>query len=904
MARTISAVLCAAPLLVALSWMDGFPDAEAGTNEWTTTGPAGGTIQALAVDPRTPGTLYAGTLKGVFKSTDGGNRWNTTNTDQPVSSLAIDPQAPTTIYAGAYRAFTNSPNVLKSTDGGATWSASLPIPVFSDVSALAVDPQRQSIVYAGTWYGLFKSTDGGMTWRLSSAGLTGLALMVSAIAIDPVVPDNMFAGTSEGIFMSTNGGGSWSATSLHTPTGQIVFDPATPATLYAAAGLDVYRSADGGSTWTKLDTGLGVSVGALAIDPQTPATLYAATGSTIFKSVDGGASWKRKARPGARILTLAIDPLNPANVYAGAEEQGVLKSADAGESWSHSSAGMRLRETYDLAIDTRDPTVIYASTFGGVLKSAGGESDWTQTDLTVPVYRLAIDPGNPSTLYAGTVYTGIYKTPDGGATWIASFSGAWALSLAVSPETPATIYAGYEIPRDRPVPRNFGVIKSTDGSRSYSRTGIVLSYSPIVALAIDPRTPDTVYAGTSGYNTGFEGRGVFKSTDGGSSWVAINTGLNHPDVRALAIDPQAPNTLYAATNGGVYKSTDGGAGWSAVNAGLADLSIVTLAIDPRNPASVYAGTAGGGVFKSADGGDSWTPLGTGLPPGPVNKLVVGPTDPATVYAATNSGAYVLQERKRNRPPAADAGPDLVVEATGSDGAMVTLDGSGSSDPDGDALAFGWSCPAGRATGVRPTVGLPMGTTTVTLTVSDPQGTTATDTVQISVRDTTPPALQAALTRTDKVGGSEGTFLVGYGATDLCSSPSVTAVMGMPAGGEALRVEYAPDGSEAGRSRVVVDFGKGLITLEGGDEATLRALLARMVADGGARVAPGQELGLRLDAERKQRYTFTFNAGVLVEEKAPAISLSATAYDAAGNSSTASAAPVFGGVKSRGGGARR
>jgi len=89
-----------------------------------------------------------------------------------------------------------------------------------------------------------------------------------------------------------------------------------------------------------------------------------------------------------------------------------------------------------------------------------------------------------------------------------------------------------------------------------------------------------------------------------------------------------------------------------------------------------------------------------------------------------------------------------------------------------------------------------------------------------------------------------------------------------------------------------------------DEATLRDLLARMVAAGGAPVTHGQEVRLRLDAERKQRYIFSFSGGVLVEERAPAISLRATAYDKAGNSSTTSAVPVFGGVRPRGGGARR
>jgi len=112
----------------------------------------------------------------------------------------------------------------------------------------------------------------------------------------------------------------------------------------------------------------------------------------------------------------------------------------------------------------------------------------------------------------------------------------------------------------------------------------------IHALAIDPVTPATLYAGTSG-------GGVFKSTNGGGNWSAANTGLTNTDVLALAIDPATPATLYAGIlGGGVFKSTNGGGNWSAVNTGLTNAFVRALAIDPATPATLYAGTDGGGVF--------------------------------------------------------------------------------------------------------------------------------------------------------------------------------------------------------------------------------------------------------------------------------------------------------------------
>ena len=111
----------------------------------------------------------------------------------------------------------------------------------------------------------------------------------------------------------------------------------------------------------------------------------------------------------------------------------------------------------------------------------------------------------------------------------------------------------------------------------------------ISSLAIDPTNPSTLYAGTWG-------GGVFKSTNGGAAWSAVNTGLTGIYVYALAIDPATPGTLYAGTYGGVFKSTNGGAAWSAVNTGLTTPLVNALAIEPTTPGMLYAGTGGGGVF--------------------------------------------------------------------------------------------------------------------------------------------------------------------------------------------------------------------------------------------------------------------------------------------------------------------
>ena len=126
----------------------------------------------------------------------------------------------------------------------------------------------------------------------------------------------------------------------------------------------------------------------------------------------------------------------------------------------------------------------------------------------------------------------------------------------------------------------------------------------IYALAIDPSSPATLYAGT-------DSNGVYKSVNGGASWTAVNAGLTNTTVLALAVDPSAPAKIYAGTFGGAFKSIDGGGSWTTINAGLAGTNVDALAIDPSNPATIYAGS-GGGVSKSVNGGQSWTAMNAGL----------------------------------------------------------------------------------------------------------------------------------------------------------------------------------------------------------------------------------------------------------------------------------------------------
>ncbi len=162
----------------------------------------------------------------------------------------------------------------------------------------------------------------------------------------------------------------------------------------------------------------------------------------------------------------------------------------------------------------------------------------------------------------------------------------------------------------------------------------------VTALARSETVPGRVYAGI------VDG-GVFRSDDGGVSWVPARGGLTAVTVHALAVDPSSASTVYAGVESGLYKSEDGGVSWTFHDQGLPVLAgtgeaaaVLALAIDPSSPETLYAAT-GVGVSKSTDGGLTWALLGTGLTSPSVRRLAQVSQGPDLLYAATDGGGWVL-----------------------------------------------------------------------------------------------------------------------------------------------------------------------------------------------------------------------------------------------------------------------
>ncbi len=399
--------------------------------------------------------------------------------------------------------------------------------------------------------------------------------------------------------------------------------------------------------WLGPDGGL---ISAIVIDPIAPQNVYAGSwGGGVYKSVDGGSHWSpiNQGLDNLVIVSLAIDPVNPSILYAGTYKGKVYKSANAGATWFFSSQGIQDEAiVYSIGIDPGNTQRVYIATRGisnngaqpwnGVIyRSDDGGASWVPklynlggVDYQDYTYMLKINPSAHNIIYAATHEHGPVKSSDYGETWNIINDGISNLStraIVIDPRNKfkSTVYTG--------VWEKQGVYKTEDGGNYWELQNGGISGANIYGMAIDFNRPATLFAAT--YNMG-----VMKSTDGSNSWS--NSGLRNTSVDTIEIDRTNTQTVFSGTAGdGLYVSRDNGASWAHSQAGLQASSITGLVISPTNPAVYFASIEGGGVVWSQDWGATWADLSTNLGDKYIHALVKNPAS-QVIYALTHgSGLY-------------------------------------------------------------------------------------------------------------------------------------------------------------------------------------------------------------------------------------------------------------------------
>jgi photosystem II stability/assembly factor-like uncharacterized protein len=602
---------------------------------WQPLPPFGGPVQALAASPGAAGILYAGTQTGgALHSLDGGATW--VPSEQGLTSVrlfrvAVDPRQPAVVFASTFKPFSDDPaGVFRSTDGGAHWTPANhglgdglgdghPLVVRD----LVFDPFDASRLYAATDQGLFATRDQGQSWQ--QAGLAGTQIL--ALAADPFHRGTLLASVVQGHFAllaSTDGGATWVPRSqgiTGDPAFELLyFDPTSRGRVFATGnGWPTFLSHDSGVTWTRVEpplTSLTAAPGALFASP------YGKDG--VLRSTNGGLTWAHTGSLPDRIAQVVF---GDGRILA-AGTRGVWVSTDNGAHWRPSSHGLSARTVRDL---TASGPALYISVAEGVLASTDQGTSWRLlSDKTSPqstiVRLLAAVPG---ALYALASPAGLLRSTNGGATWApldSLFLGGYDPSLAVDPRHPATLYAGSHYGNGPDQIRcHLAVSHDTGASWTCLATEIGVD-----SLRVEPTTSTLYILG-----------GSLEALSNGHLEPRV-AGLPQDTMEDIAFDPATAGTIYAATAKGIYKTTNGGRSWHRTSRGLPAGAAHAVAVDPHNKSTVYAGT-NGRVYRSQDGGSSWQLFGGGLPAGvAITALTLDPRDADRLYAvAQGRGLYAV-----------------------------------------------------------------------------------------------------------------------------------------------------------------------------------------------------------------------------------------------------------------------
>ena len=537
-------------------------------------------------------------------------------------------------------------------------------------------PDNPDIMYVtDAWAGVFVSTDSGKTWQPSNEGITtrtggsGDAIPVFCLTIDPHDHDIIWIGTQNvrGIYKSTDAGKTW----VEKDNGIIEYegitfrgftvDPRSSDIVYAAAELASYAWSNQEQTGREFDKTKGV----------------------VYKTVDGGGNWTAVWRGDNLARYIWIDPGNADVLFI--------------------STGIFDREAANSDHATNKPGG------AGVIKSIDGGQTWQQVNNglnNLYVGTLFMHPTNPDILLAGTgnnAYAeggGVYLTTNGGTSWQAVISNENINAVEFALSNPNIAYAGSAGAVYRSDDRGQTWLKASAGEEGWGSPGVRAGFP--IDLQVDPRDPNRIFANNYG-------GGNFLSADGGQNWTVASDGYTGAQVRAIAVDPTSPATVYAAARSGFFTSTDGGDSWIGRNTPPAyHLEWNAVAVDPSNPQHILAANNWDPILlQSNDRGQTWTWAGDRIEEGMAWRVIAfAPSDPKTIYAGSSAfytagvfdnqmpaaGIYVSRDDGATWNSANDAisenanvldicvdptDPQIVYAATGTKGLLKSDDAGGS-----------------------------------------------------------------------------------------------------------------------------------------------------------------------------------------------------------------------------------
>jgi len=589
-----------------------------------------GRIDCIAFHPTDTSVFWIGSpTGGLWKTIDGGQTWNPLTDNLPsigIADIAIHPRHPDTIYIAT-----------GDRDAGEIYSA-----------------------------GVLKSTDGGATWSLTDLNFVQSDnFVVTRLLLNPAHPDTLVAATNKGIYFITKGGGQ-STLALGGNYKDLEFKPGNPDIVYAASysyGYStVYKSVNAGKSFTESFSGVqnnNIRRIALAVSPSRPDWIYAlctdkdnSAFQGLYRSIDSGTSWETFTPTTKNLLgtnpagddtkgqgwydlALVISPTDPAEVYVGGIN--IWKTLNSGASWNLVTYGYRewnVSTAPYIHVDQHALEInplsgdLYSGNDGGIYRSRDRGTSWL--DLSngleiLQIYRIGASATRPDLILMGSQDNSSIKLIDSVFKVVVSGDG---MECIVDYSDTNKLY----------VSSQRGSIKySSDGGKNF--TSIVPDDSDegawVTPYIMNPKNPDILYAGYSN---------LYMTRNRGQEWQKIASGVTGgKQYNALAIAPSDPKVIYTATKNLVWRTDDEGSTWTSIKTGLPNGVITYIAVSQYNPKEVWVTMSnyfdGEKVYTSQDGGATWNNYSAGLPNIPVNCIVYENNTNKLLYAGTDLGVF-------------------------------------------------------------------------------------------------------------------------------------------------------------------------------------------------------------------------------------------------------------------------
>ncbi len=617
------------------------------------TGPFGGDVEMLAVDPRDAHHILTGTNDGqLFRSTDDGITWKRLKPGLnahgfSIKTILFDREKAGVIYVGCNQIKdavddATGGDLFVTSNNGESWREIMPLRGRSirGMVQASIDP---NVLLIASRDGIYRTKDRGQNWERITPDNDPELKAFHSVAVDPRDANIIYVGTSHLPWKTLDGGLTWKLAG-NKETGliddsdifSIRISEENPDTVLLSACSGIYRTLNAGEKWTKIQGMPFESRRTHTIyrHPSRPEVIFAGTTEGLWRTIDDGQNWAAVTSRRQVINAVSVNPAQPDRVYIGTQDGGIQISIDGGENFEPSNIGFVSRQVRVVKHDRTERGRVYAGilfddTAGGFFVSNDGGLTWEQATRGMgksDVFTIYQLQDRPETIYAGTNH-GLYRSDDRGLSW------AKVLKEKSSAPKPNELP---QITSTKPASTVRNVVqKKPVQKRPATKSKVVVPKDDTVDLQKQIFSIAQLFPRSGEETSGLivtTWDGLFINRDEKKGWKQIKfDNTSYPFFNTVVTNPAVPGLILVGTEVGLFVSRDNGDSFAPMPFAGEAKRVQNITFDPREASTIYVGTSSG-FFITNDGGQTWDQRSNGLRTQvAASAVVLNPANPDELY---------------------------------------------------------------------------------------------------------------------------------------------------------------------------------------------------------------------------------------------------------------------------------